>query len=237
MDLRNDFASQAKVIPDKGVLRSEAVRIAKSMLAPPKREDFVEVTESLIDPNNPSGGTFHQIVTDKDGKPKLKREAYEQALKVYEHMKKLRQSGDPDPVKTIADRIENAQKEQLKTLSKNNSMDAAVGTGSSEFKNSQACGDLPEGPRKDYCIARTYVVTYFNGEAPGQKKESSGKKQIANSTDRNPAAKKDTWDSKNLKEDYELKAGKAAKEGKNETENLYMESSYIDDVIQSQYPK
>jgi hypothetical protein len=241
IDMQKDFAGRPKLIPDKMFLKSQAESIAKRMLTPPNREDFVKVTEALIDPNNPQGGTFHQIVTSRDGKPVIDEAAFQQAKAVYDRaqlaVQKLNQSqgvNDPNPIKTIADRIMNAQVTQTVAVGRSNSMDAAVGVQPNSLKGPQECGNLPTGPRQDYCYARDLVVRFFNGEDPSQQ-TAQNKNTLTSPTNRAPSAIKMSKGSGT--EDYELKASKPSPTGKNETENLYMEPSYIDDVINAQYPK
>jgi hypothetical protein len=236
VDMQKDFAGRAKVIPDKRFLRSEAEKLAARMLTPPKREDFVKVSEALIDPENPKGGTFHQILTGRDGKPIVDEDAYNQAQKVYQSMLKA-QAGDPNAPKLtpkeIADRIIQAQENQADLLKKgNNSLDAVVGTPGSP-KGPQACDALPVGPRQDYCRARDIVVRFFNGEDPSQQ-TAANKNTVKGAVNRAPTAVKKSKGSGT--EDYELKASKPSQNGKDENESLYMDPSDIDTVINQQYP-
>jgi hypothetical protein len=239
VDMQKDFAGRGNTVPDKKFLRSEAEKIAARMLTPPKEEDFVKVSEALIDPDNPKGGTFHQILTGKDGKPVLDGEAFKQAQEVYKRMLKA-QASDPNAlkpmpqrVKEIADRIMQAQETQADLLKKNhNSLDAVVGTPGSP-KGPQACGDLPVGPRRDYCEARDIVVRYFNGEDPSQQ-TAVNKNTVKNAVNRAPTAVKRSKGAGT--EDYELKASKPSANGKDENESLYMDPSDIDSVINQQYP-
>ncbi|MFL5814441.1 MAG: hypothetical protein ACJ763_12755 [Bdellovibrionia bacterium] len=239
VDMQKDLASRGNVIPDKKFLRSEAEKIAARMLTPPKREDFVKVSEALIDPDNPNGGTFHQILTGKDGKPVLDEDSFRAAEKVYKSMLKA-QSSDPNAlkpmperIKEIADRIMKAQDEQAKLFKQNNnSLDAVVGTPNSP-KGPQACDALPVGPRQDYCRARDIVVRFFNGEDPSQQ-TAKNKNTVKNAVNRAPTAVKKSRGAGT--EDYELKASKPSSNGKDENESLYMDPSDIDSVINQQYP-
>lgn len=239
VDMQKDFAARPKVLPDKRFLRSQAEQIAARMLTPPKKEDFVKVSEALIDPNNPQAGTFHQILTGSDGKPLIDMEAFNKAQQTFALMLKAQGSASDSPnakqdrIKEIADRIMSAQETQELAVRNGNNMNAGVGS-DPNLKVPQACGSLSAGPRQDYCYARDLVVRFFNGEDPSQQ-VSQNKNTLTKAANRTPTAV--TQSKGSGTEDYELKASKPSPNGKNETENLYMEPSYIDDVINAQYPK
>jgi hypothetical protein len=237
IDMEKDFAARPKEQPNIRRDAQEAMELAKQVLKKPDPADFPKFSEELIDPNNPSGGTFHTIARGKDGKPEVDTEAFQAALKLYnEKILKLRGKASEQTLKnTIAERILNAQKVQRETLSRDHTLNAAVGASSIVPGKEMACESLPLGPRRDYCEARIFVVQYFNGEAESQKKElkDSKDKKIGSNGARIPAS----GPAKNPgTEAYELKVSKPATDGKNEVDSsLYMEPSYIDSVIENQY--
>jgi hypothetical protein len=245
----NDFPEVIKQGYLPQLNHEEALKFAKRLMSPPDCSQFVETTDALVDPEDEGAGTFHQIVRDEKGNPKINEKACKQAQKVYATMQGLRtsangqvnKSNDAEP---LAQQIMTAHRALLGDPSKHlpapKSLSEAVRSTADDQKP-QLCDKLDAGPRRDYCYARNYVVLFFNGEAAMQQKKSKkdkGAQLQATGAQRIPSVLKQVkgYDSETHLLNAERSPADNSKGGKEEVENLYMDPTYIDGVINSQYP-
>lgn len=240
-------ASRSNSIIGMGELRKSQVKqFVAGALAPPKPEDYLKTHKVYPDSDKPGAATIDVVEQDAEGRPILDSRAYQAALEQHNRMMAKLGSGDK---KTLQQKLEkkmlgymeaqegqkvSALKEKRNVL-RAQASDLPVDPAQDRTSvRPGKCDNLDSQERYNYCLARSFITEYFNGEAPdSQGQPSSGSARVLAST---PGAK--SKPTIQASEAYELspsiKNPDAAINGqkpKENTESLYMDTGYIDEVM------